>query len=288
VITGGAFKGSMKAVDNMEELLYGKMPDSSDKILISSVLLNDMLSSFEIDNNYTHDQVFTGEISDDDINKVFAKKFALNYNDLFEVYVSGIYVSNDSEMRFTNELIQEMLKVDPIAIDIYVSNPDKVSTIKDSINANAAFEAITQLETLKNNVSMQTRFFSIALILLGIVLLLISVAMLSSFSKIDVLERKKEVAIIKSLGANNFSVLSILLFDSALIALLSFLLALLLFTVLQFALPYILPNVNVLNFRFPFLLILLISMVFTFLTLMQTVLSLRKLVIKTPAELFAQ
>lgn len=288
VITGGGLKGSMKAVDNMEELLYGKMPDSSDKILISSVLLSEMLSSFEIDNNYTQDQIFTGEISHDDINKVFAKKFALNYNGLFEVYVSGIYVSNDCEMRFTNELIQEMLKVDPIAIDIYVSNPDKVPTIKDSVNANAAFEANTQLETLKNNVSMQTRFFSIALILLGIVLLLISVAMLSSFSKIAVLERKKEVAIIKSLGANNFSVLSILLFDSALIALLSFLLALLLFTVLQFALPYIFPNVNVLNFSFPFLLILLISLIFAFLTLIQTVLSLRKLVIKTPAELFAQ
>ena len=288
VITGGGLKGSMKAVDNTEELLYGKMPDSSDKIVISSGLLSNMLSSFEIDNNYTQDQVITGEISHDDINKVFAKKLALNYNGLFEVYVSGIYVSNDSEMRFTNELIQEMLKVDPIAIDIYVSNPDKVPTIKDSVNANAAFEAITQLETLKNNVSMQTRFFSIALILLGIVLLMISVAMLSSFSKIAVLERKEEVAIIKSLGANDYSVLSILLFDSAVIALLSFLLALLLFTVLQFALPYILPNVNVLNFRFPFLLLLLISLVFTFLTLIQTVLSLRKLVKKTPAELFAQ
>ncbi|HBC30843.1 MAG TPA: hypothetical protein DC024_06315, partial [Clostridiales bacterium] len=67
VITGGGLKGSMKAVDNTEELLYGKMPDSSDKIVISSGLLSNMLSSFEIDNNYTQDQVITGEISHDDI-----------------------------------------------------------------------------------------------------------------------------------------------------------------------------------------------------------------------------
>lgn len=285
--TGGLY-GSMKAVDNTEKLLYGKMPNSSDKIMISTGLLSNVLSYFGIEKNYTQEQVITGELSLDEINKVFAEKLALNFNGLFALYISGIYVSNDIEMRFTNELIQEMQKVDPIAVNINVSNPDKVTAIKDSINANAAFEASTQLETLKENVSMQTRFFSIALVLLGIVLLLISVALLSSFSKIAVLERKKEVAIIKSLGANNRSVLSILLFDSAVITLLSYFLAMLIFAVFKFAIPYILADVNMLNFSFPFLLITLISLIFAFLVFIQTSLSLRKLVKKMPAELFAQ
>ena len=102
-------------------------------------------------------------------------------------------------MRFTNELIKKMKVMDPITVDIYVSHPGEVTLIKDSINENASFEASCQLETLKANVSMQTRFFSIALIVIGIILL-ISVALLSSFSKTSILEYKKEIAIIKSLG----------------------------------------------------------------------------------------
>lgn len=287
-MTTGGLYGSMKALDTTEKLLYGKMPNSSDQIMISSELLINVLSDLGVEKDYTKEHVVTGKIQLNDINKMFTKKLALNFNGLFELYISGIYMSNDIEMRFTNELIQEMQNVNPIAVDIYVSNPDEVTAIKDSINAKMAFEANAQLETLKENVSMQTRFFSIALIMLGIVLLLISIALLNSFSKIAVLERKKEVAIIKSLGANNRNVLSILLFDSAVITLLSFVLAMLIFPVFQFVLPYILPDTNIINFGFPLLLITMISLVFTLLVFILTGLNLKKLVKKMPAELFAQ
>jgi len=234
----GGLYGSMKAINTTEELVYGKMPNSSDKILISTELLTNVLSYFGINKNYTTEQVIAGEISLDEISKVFAQKLALNFNGVFEIYISGIYVSNDIEMRFTNELIHEMQKIDPIAIDIYVLNPDKIITIRDNIKANTDFEVNTQLQTLKDNVLMQTRFFSFALVLFGVILVMISGALLSSFSKIAVLERKKEVAIIKSLGANNRNVLSILLFDSGVIAVLSFFLAMLIFAVIKLTNQY--------------------------------------------------
>ncbi len=285
--TGGLY-GSMSPIDKKETLLYGKYPSSIENVLISSELLINVLSDFGIEKNYTQEDIRNGNISTDDLNKIFSKKLALNFNGLFTIYISGIYLSENIEMRFTDNLIKEMQIVDPIAIDIYAINPDQVIVIKDSINKKTGFEASTQLETLKDNVSMQTRFFSIALILLGIVLLLISVALLSSFSKIAVLERKKEVAIIKSLGANNKRVLFILLFDSAVITILSFLFSIIIFNILKFAMPFVLPDMDLLSSGFPLALIIIISIIFSLLVFIQTGMTLRKLVKKMPAELFTQ
>ena len=92
----------------------------------------------------------------------------------------------------------------------------------------------------------------------------------------------------KSLGASNRSVLSVLLFDSAAIALLSFVLALFLFSVIKFALPSILSDANMLNLGYPVWLIVIISFLFALLVFLQTGLNLRKLVKKMPAELFVQ
>lgn len=284
----GGLYGKMNRVENNEKLLYGNFPNSSETVLISSELLLNVFSEFDIDKNYASEDILQGKVSSEDINKIFAKKLALNFNGLFAVYISGIYQSDNIEMRFTDSLITEMQKLDPVGIDIYATNPEQVTAIKDSINEKANFEASTQLETLKENVLSQTRFFSIALILLGTILLLISIALLSSFSKIAVLERKREVAIIKSLGATNRQVLSILLFDSAVITVVSFLLSLVMFAALKLLIPFILPDVELLCTGFPIGLLAIIGFVFAFLIFIQTGGTLRKLVKKMPAELFAQ
>jgi len=287
-MTTGGLYGSMSPVDEKESLLYGKHPTSDENALISSALLVNVLDYFSIKKNYSYEDITTGMISSEDVNSIFSKKLALNFNGLFIIYISGVYISENIEMRFTNGLITEIQIADPIGIDVYVANPEQISTIKDSINEKFNFEARTQLDTLKDNVSMQTRFFSIALVLLGIVLFCISCALLSSFSKMAVLERKKEVAIIKSLGANNRSVLLILLFDSAVITLLSCLLSLIIFATLKFTMPYILTDIELLTSSFPVGLIILISAIFSLFIFVQTGLTLRKLVKQMPAELFAQ
>ncbi len=287
-MTTGGLHGSMKEVETTEQLMYGKMPETSNQILISTGLLCNVLNEFGINNDYTKEQVFAGNISITDINRIFEKKLALNFNGLFAIYVSGIYLSEDLELRYTNELIQDLQEIDPISIDIYLSNPDEAIQIKDKINEDSAYEASTQLETLKANVSIQTRFFSLALVMVGLVLFFISIAMLSSFSKIAVLERKKEVAIMKSLGANNRSVLLILLFDSAVIAILSFFLAMIMFAVLKFVVPCFIPNINILISNFPFLLIASITLIFALLVFFQMGVGLRKMARKMPAELFSQ
>lgn len=287
-MTTGGLYGSMSPVEEKENLLYGKHPASDENVLISSGLLVNVLEYFNIEKNYSYEDITKGIILSEDVNSIFSKKLALNFNGLFDIYVSGVYLSDKIEMRFTNGLITKMQTVDPIGLDVYVTNPEQVSKMKADINEKFIFEVRTELETLKGNVSMQTRFFSIALVLLGIVLLCISCALLSSFSKIAVLERKNEVAIIKSLGANNRSVLLILLFDSAVITLLSCLLSIIIFAALKFTIPYILTDIKLFTSGFPVGLIILISVIFSLLIFAQTGLTLRKLVKQMPAELFAQ
>lgn len=284
----GGLYGKMNRIENNEKLLFGNFPNSSETVLISSELLLNVFSEFDIEKNYSSEDILQGKVSSEDVNKIFAKKLALNFNGLFAVHISGIYQSNNIEMRFTDSLITDMQKLDPVGIDIYATNLKQVTSIKESTNEKTNFEASTQLETLKENVSFQTRFFSIALILLGTILLLISIALLSSFSKIAVFERKREVAIIKSLGATNRQVLSILLFDSAVITVVSFLLSLVVFVALKLLIPFILTDVELLSIGFPIGLLAIIGFVFSFLIFIQTGVTLRKLVKKMPAELFAQ
>jgi ABC-type antimicrobial peptide transport system permease subunit len=112
--------------------------------------------------------------------------------------------------------------------------------------------------------------------------------MLGSFSKLAVLERKKEVATIKSLGANNRDVLCTLWFDSVVISVLAFGLSCVMIGIFSAVFPVVLPEMAFMGFQFPLLLLTLAglgSLVFIFL---YTSLGLRKLIRKMPAELFAQ
>lgn len=287
VITGGLY-GQMKETDSNLNLIYGNFPNSSEEVLISTELLFNVLSEFGISNRYSKEEILSGKMSDEDIQKLYLKKFAINYNGVFAVSISGAYVSDDLEMRYTSELIDEMKKIDPVSIEIYASNPEQVTQIKENINEKYNFEAHVELDTLKQSISNQTMFFSAALILIVIVLICISFALLSSFSKIAVLERKKEIAIIKSLGANNKNVLCILLFDAAIISIIAFVMSIGIYTVIKIALPYFLNNINLLDMSYPLGLMVVVSTIFTILIFLQTSLSLRKIVKQMPAELFKQ
>jgi len=274
VVSSGGFYGGMREYSEDVKILNGERPDTITEIMISSELAK-----------YAYDSLST---SDSVPTELFSKELVINFNGVFNVKICGIYEFDKIEMIFTNQLITELQKVDPIGVDIYLAKPDDVTSIKESINTNEKYAASTQLENLKDNVTMQTRFFSLALILIGIIFLLISISLLSSFSKIAVLERKKEVAIIKSLGASNRNVLFVLLFDSGIISLLAFVLSLFFYGILNTVLPYIMPKSSVLDYGYPVFLLIGINLIFALLVIVYTRLNMRNLVKKMPAELFVQ
>lgn len=287
MITGGLY-GSMAAVDNEEELVLGEFPAAEGEILISSELLACAISEFGIESSYTKDEIASGEMKQGDIDRIFAKEFALNYNGVFSLHISGVYSSEDIEMRFSPELIEKMKIVDPVGIELYAQNPEEINEIKEKIIKKYDFTANVQLDTLKSNISGQTMFFSAALVLLGVVLVCISCALLSSFSRMAVLERKKEMAIVKSLGASDRSVLGVLLFDSSVISIMAFLMSFVFYGALKLAQGFVLTNENLMSGGVPVVLLLLISVIFAVLIFVQTGITLRRVVKKMPADLIRE
>ncbi|MBE5890302.1 MAG: ATP-binding cassette domain-containing protein [Lachnospiraceae bacterium] len=281
----GGLYGTMKQTDFEEQLLYGTYPKDSNEIMISSGLLAETLYEFGIETNYRLEEIQQGALTETDFELISGKDMAINCNGLYKVRITGIYESDEIEIRYPEELIDEMLVPKPVEISVYVSEHENISNIENMIDEETDFSIETRLEELKENVLMQTQFMQLALITLGIILFLVSVTMLRSFSKISVIERTKEIAIIKSLGANNKKCLGVLLYDSVVISILAFLIGLIIFTIIKILIPIVAPNVDLLGDGFPFVQILGISIIFAVVIIAETAISLRKLVKNTPAKL---
>ena len=215
----------MRILDGSEKLLYGAPPEAKNQILISSTLLSYGLQFFELDKKYTPADALQGKISEKDFAQIVQKRLAIDCNGVFEVVISGVFISNDVELRYTSEMVEELQKPDPVVADIYVKDSAQAALIKDELSRWGEFEAETNQETLKRAVMSQSLFFEVALVALGIILVWISILLLNSYSRIAVLERRKEIAILKSLGAKDRTVLKVLLFDSGVIDVLSLLCA---------------------------------------------------------------
>lgn len=281
-------RGEMKETEDELDIIYGKQAETKEEILISTGLLSRILREFDIDITYSEEDIKNGEISDEDVLKIFSKKYAVNANGIFPVTISGIYASEELGFRYTEELIREMLEIEPIALDVYASDPEQVKAIEEDISQNHTFEVQVRLDTLKQNLFVQTLFFRVALVLIIIVLVCISFALLSSFSKITVLERKKEIAIIKSLGADNGNVLCILLFDAAVISAAAFVMSILIYIPVRMILPYFMKNINAFGMKFPLGLMAVTGVIFAAIVFIQVSLGVRKVVKQMPAELLKQ
>ncbi len=165
-VNSSGIYGAVKEFHGNENILYGTQPQDATDVMISTELAQYSFDSLGITNEIGHADFEIGVISDSALEELFNKKLAINFNGLFQVQICGIYESAEIEMTYTAELISELLKIEPIAMDIYIATPNSAASTKEVINDQELFTASTQLENLKNHVSIQTRFFSLALIIL--------------------------------------------------------------------------------------------------------------------------
>lgn len=284
----GGLYGNMRILDGSEKLLYGAPPEAKNQILISSTLLSYGLQFFELDKKYTPADALQGKISEKDFAQIVQKRLAIDCNGVFEVVISGVFISNDVELRYTSEMVEELQKPDPVVADIYVKDSAQAALIKDELSSWGEFEAETNQETLKRAVMSQSLFFEVALVALGIILVWISILLLNSYSRIAVLERRKEIAILKSLGAKDRTVLKVLLFDSGVIDVLSLLCAFVLTLMARSIVGCFVPQIATIGLLSTLLIVLMVAIVFAAFIFALTFLVLRKFVHKMPAELFLQ
>lgn len=280
--TGGAY-ATVSTINNSEEILFGDFPDSYDDIMVSDTVLPYMLTSFEIGNI---DDV--SQVSEEMLDSLFQKQYVFKYNGIHKVNITGIYHSDNIEFKITDKMKNELVNIKPLIIDAYISNKVDVSTIKEMINNNEDFICSLKLEDLKNSISQQTSFFKIGITAMGIIMIFISIFMLASFAKITVLERTKEIAIIKCLGASNRHIMSILAYDAIIISIIAFILSCILTKLWVEIIPRFLGDMSFVRFSYPFKSLLIINIISVLLVICYTLISMKKLVRRTPAELLKQ
>lgn len=284
----GGIYGAMQPIDEKEKLLYGTFPTEENRIMISSTLLSYGMDLFGLNEKYTLEDILSGEVSRDDLERIMSTRLAIDYNGVFGVYICGVYISDAVELRYTPDLILRLQKPDPVSVDLYVKDTSKVSEICRQLSATKGFEAETNQETLKRAILSQSLFFQMALMVLGVILAWISILLLNSYSKISALERRKEIAILKSLGAADRTVLEVLLFDSFAIAAASTVCAMALSILARFVASKAVPQILFVSIPSVLVTALLVGIIFTLMIVLLTIISMRSFVRKMPAELFLQ
>lgn len=271
VHTGGVH-AAMAEITGDEKCVYGTNSDNKNDILISSQLLPYILSDFGIEQG--------------NVEQLFKEKIALKHNGVHEVYITGVYMSEELEVRLNSELVTDLKAIKPTVLDVYIPQSVNVSEIKNSINSEEEFTCHLQLENLKNSVAQQTSYFRLTLIAVGGIMVLVSVAMLASFSKLVVLERRQEIAILKSLGATNRSIMFTLWFDSLMISILACIFSFILTGLCVVVLPYFVKDMSFMKFNYPLGALLILGICVLLCVCIYTLAGMRKLVRKMPAELF--
>ena len=278
----------MQAVAGDESLLYGKRPEKPEQALISSKLFLLTLDVFGIKGSFSEEEVLSGKVDSDAIQRAFSKMFAIDYNGVFPVTFSGVFESEELEVRYTKERIDEMQIANPVGIDVYVKDARKAELIKSAWKQEYPYEVYAEQETLKDRIKNQSSFFEKAILILGGVLVVVSVAMLASYAKLMLGERKKEMAIIKGFGAKNNVVFGILSYDSVAITVAATVFAILLLLIVKVIGVAYISQLAYIGFGKTILLTTAMGIGFSLFVMLVTWLLFRRTVKKMPAELLRQ
>ena len=243
---------------------------------------------FGIKGSFSEEEVLSGKVDSDAIQRAFSKIFAIDYNGVFPVTFSGVFKSEELEVRYTKERIDEMQIANPVGIDVYVKDARKAELIKSAWKQEYPYEVYAEQETLKDRIKNQSSFFEKAILILGGVLVVVSVAMLASYAKLMLGERKKEMAIIKGFGAKNNVVFGILSYDSVAITVAATVFAILLLLIVKVIGVAYISQLAYIGFGKTILLTTAMGIGFSLFVMLVTWLLFRRTVKKMPAELLRQ
>ncbi len=247
----------------------GVLPQSENEIIISSTTA---IKSFGIDWK-------------EKAQTIYSKEYWLDLNGRWTVRVCGVFSSDELLIGCSPNLTEELKIADPVSLDVYLPDDLDTASVYKELNSEDEYFCMYYLEDLKDQIGSQTVFFEFAILISGIILTLISVAMLNSFSKITVLERRRELGIIKSLGAGNKELMAVLLYDSAVMAIASFVLSAGLTFVGNEVLKKVFGSMDYIKFSYPLTTQLLMGGVFTVIIIFCTTLHFVKVARMMPSEL---
>ena len=285
--SGEGVYGPFVTLTGNEKILFGKAPESTAEIMLPSSVLPYALANLKIACDQTEDEIKAGNIPQDVQEALCSVPMAINLNGLFEVKICGVYQDDQIGICGTKELEDLMRQIEPVQLDVYASDAYPPDMIRTDAEAGAEYTCYLQQEMLKFSVGQQTQFYRLAFILIGLILALVSLMMISSFVKIVVLERRQEIAIMKSLGATGKEVLLTLWYDMVFMSLLAVAAAAVMTGLMVALLPHI-QAFSAVPLSYPVTGFLLLSLVFASVICGYTLIRLRSIADKTPASLLTE
>ena len=276
----------MESVSGEEELLYGRQPAAPDEALISSALFSIALDEFGISGEISEEDIAKGRLSAECVQKAFEHVFALDYNGVFPVKCVGVYNADTMEMRVTEERMKDLLHADPIMLDVYVKNARDMKKIKDRWSkAYPEYVISAEQETMKTKIESQNTLFETAILILGAILALVSVAMLVSYARLMLGERRNEIAVIKSFGAKDSVLFRVLSYDFVVVSFCASVLAIVLTLIAKGIGGAYISQLKLIGIGQTVLVAAGIGLMFFAVNLLVTWLLMRKTVQKMPSEL---
>ena len=218
IFTGKPFKGKTFGRDNVDEFL-ALLPDDVISVMIENINSNDRFAAIGIKvNNKTElAQIMKKYLTDDQINNMAQQAFdtssdstyennlkLLGYNDISTPKAIHLYAKTFESKEKISDLIEE-----------YNSIAEKDGREEDVIRY-TDFAAL-----LMSSVSDIVKFVSYGLMAFVSVSLVVSSIMIGIITYTSVLERTKEIGILRSIGASKKNIRSVFNAETAIIGLLS-------------------------------------------------------------------
>lgn len=253
-----------------EELFYGRMPSAPNEILLS----HSALVGFSLGKDMpalTLEDVEAKAVPEAVLEEIYNGEYCLNIYDYVSkpLRVVGFYYLEDCDPKgngnlvltagFTDETWQALNVTYPTEVELYFDGVDEAKAARTAIEVTGLLLADTSIQSLQDRVGNWSMLYTVTMLVIGAVLGLILIVLLFAFSRLLLLERKHEIAILRSLGANGKSIFALVFFDFAAIYLIALFLSALLSLLYPVCFSSFLSDISYIRLTYPILSLLAIG-----------------------------
>jgi ABC-type lipoprotein export system ATPase subunit/cell division protein FtsX len=232
-------------INNDIDLLYGDGPANVNEIVISSASLLYFLHELGIDSTgIIQTTIDEGNLDQNILDALFTEKLIVAINDLIEIEVSGVYLSSLIEIKFLSEAEIQFFTAKPIQIELFASDIDEISLIKEKLNNYTQFEVLFNYEYLQSGINGKTRVIQYIVTIFSVLMGLAGLLMINNYAKNKVEIERYDIGLLKIYGARKKDIFNLFLFDSLVICSISFTLAVLISEILIWLMPNLLSIFN--------------------------------------------
>ena len=242
-------------IDNYD-FLYGRNVINKNELLLkidkNNMVSKEILNYFSINDDLLYEDIIGRKI------KLVNKNIESGFNEFDSVELEIVGIIREKEenlggsfLYYDSSIFYEILPVDskivPNEVEIYVSSVDDKKILISKLDEyNDNNKKVIYEDVMSDNIKVVEEFInivSVVLIIFSIVSVVVSLFMIGILTSVRIIERKKEIGIIRSLGASKKNIKKIFDEENIFIGLFSSLLGLLVFILISNVLNSIIMDV---------------------------------------------